>query len=185
MHGFGQLDTGIALDESASQALDLYPCACLALDVLDKHPPWTYDLRPHIEVTSVFQIDRNLLLWPSTTLSLRWYLILVVESALVSMFHELGHLLCHEFVDLGDGGVEDFLRDGADVEVEGRVFLGSEGFIGVPCALGCDAGASLAMDLLLRLALGEHVSVALVVDLNVVRELGIVCILVFALRVGG
>lgn len=100
----------------------------------------------------------------------------------MAIFHELRHFACHEFVDLGDTCIEDFLGDGLYVKVERRIFCGGECLVWIPCSLGGDAGSRFAMDLLLRLTFGEHVSVALVVDLNVVRELGLVCFALLALR---
>lgn len=95
----------------------------------------------------------------------------------MSVFHELGHFLRHELVDLGNGGVENGLGDSGNVEVQRRVFFGSEGFVGIPSSFGGDGSASFAVNLLLGLSFGEHVSIALIVDFDVMGELSVVDVL--------
>lgn len=103
----------------------------------------------------------------------------------MTIFDELGHFLCHEFVDLCDARIENLLGDGFDVEVERWVFLCSEGLVRIPCAFRRDARTCFTVDLLLGLTFCEHVAVALIVDLDIVRELCIMRFALFALWFGG
>lgn len=56
---------------------------------------------------------------------------------------------------------------GRNVQVQRRVLLGRHALVGVPHALGQDGAARVGEELLLRRALGEEVTVAEVVDLDV------------------
>lgn len=87
---------------------------------------------------------------------------------------ELGYVLGHELVDGRNGLVHDLLCRGGNVQEERWVCSGCQCLVRVPGALCRDRGTRFLLELLLRLTLCEHVSVALVVDLDIVSEFGIV-----------
>jgi hypothetical protein len=132
-HGLVVLLVGVRVLELGAAALDLHAASRFVLDVLDVGAARTDDLGAQVEARDRLEVDGDLLLgplallrlagsegastYPSKFVALKLVRIAAAEAPLVD---EVGEVLLHHLLDLGNGLLEAFFAGARDVQVQRR-----------------------------------------------------------------